>query len=94
MAEKKTTKGARGRRKKSASGLEEAADRLGQGMRGAAWEVFDLLAPALKHLLNAEKELLMAARAVLDKAIEKTDELATRQERSGEKARKVKIKVE
>ena len=47
-----------------------------------------------RHLLLAEKELLLAARAVLDKAIEKTDEFANRQERRGERARKVKIKVE
>ncbi|MFQ5894006.1 MAG: hypothetical protein ACE5H5_06800 [Nitrospinota bacterium] len=92
MAEKKTTRGAPRGRKKAARGRD--ADRLGQGMREAAGEVYDLLAPACKHLLLAEKELLLAARAVLDKAIEKTDEFATRQERRGQRARKVKIKVE
>ncbi len=92
MAEKKTTKGARRGRKKEAKGPN--ADRLGKGMREAASEVLDLLAPACKHLLMAEKELLLAARAVLDKAIEKTDEFANRQERRGERARRVKIKVE
>jgi hypothetical protein len=93
MAEKKkTTKGARKGRKKDDKGLD--AERLGQGMREAAGEVLDLLAPACKHLLLAEKELLLAARAVLDKAIEKTDEYASRQKRRGERARKVKIKVD
>lgn len=92
MAEKKTTKGARRGRKKEAKGPN--ADRLGKGMREAAGEVLDLLAPACKHLLMAEKELLLAARAVLDKAIEKTDKFAHRQERRGERARRVKIKVE
>jgi len=92
MAEKKTTKGARRGRKKEAKGLN--ADRLGKGMRDATGEVLDLLAPACKHLLMAEKELLLAARAVLDKAIEKTDKFASRQERRDKRARRVKIKVE
>lgn len=92
MAEKKTKKGTRPGRKKDAKSKD--GDRLGQGVRDAAGEVLDVLAPALEHLLRAEKELLLAVRAVLDKAIEKTDEFATRQEKRGAKARKAKIKVD
>ncbi len=64
------------------------------GVKDALSEAMDVLAPAVKHLLMAEKELLLAVRAVLDKAIEKTDEMAARQKKRGERARKVKIKVD
>jgi hypothetical protein len=92
MAEKKTKGAARGKRKKAAKERDE--DRFDLGVREALGEAMDLLAPAVKHLLMAEKELLLAMRAVLDKAIEKTEECAERQEKRGQRARKVKIKVD
>ena len=92
MAEKKTKTAARKGQKKAAKPLD--AGRIDQSVREIVGEACYLLAPAVKHLLMAEKELLLAVRAVLDKAIEKTDELAERQLKRGEQARKVKIKVE
>ena len=94
MAEKKTKKsaGTGAGRKKAAEPSD--ADRLGRGLREAVGEGFEIFAPAVKHLLMAEKEVLLAVRAVLDKAIEKTDELANRQAKKGKRAKKVKIEVD
>lgn len=92
MAEKKKKRAEPKGRKKAERGLH--TDRLDKGLRDAVGEAIDIMAPAVKHLLNAEKEVLLAVRAVLDKAIEKTEEMADRQERRKERARKVKIKVD
>lgn len=92
MAEKKTKRAARAKQKKADK--DKGEDRFDLGVREALGEAMDLLAPAVKHLLMAEKELLLAMRAVLDKAIEKTEECAKRQVKRGERARKVKIKVD
>jgi hypothetical protein len=79
-------------RKKAPKGLD--TERIGRGVKEAMEEAAEFFAPAIRHLLLAEKELLLAARSVLDKAIEKADEMAARQEKKGERAKKVKIKVE
>lgn len=92
MAEKKSKGAGRQRRKKTDRG--KAEERFDAGVRETLSEAMDVLAPAVKHLLMAEKELLLAVRAVLDKAIEKTDEMANRQKKRDERARKVKIKVD
>lgn len=92
MAEKKTKRTARGKKEQDTKARGDERDDL--GLRDALGEAMEVLAPAVKHLLMAEKELLLAVRAVLDKAIEKTDECAARQEKRGQRARKVKIKVD
>jgi hypothetical protein len=93
MAEKKSKGPGRQKRKKADKGPAED-HRFDLGAKEVLGEVMDILAPAAKHLLLAEKELLLAVRAVLDKAIEKTDEMAAKQKKRGERARKVKIKVD
>ena len=61
-----------------------------QRRRNPRGELFPELSEAKGHFLNAEKEVLLAVRSILDRAIEKAED--TGKERKKKSIKKVQIK--
>jgi hypothetical protein len=66
------------------------AERKRRSRRRPASELFPEFTEAKNHLLKAEKEVLLAVRSLLDRAIEKAED--ANKERKRKYIRKVQIK--